>query len=366
MSAVDDFSQLITGIYSAVLDPERWASSIAQIGRTFDSGAALVVTNGTIRILEPAAIPADAAASYAAYYSRLDHVLAEVEAGPVGAVRCGAELMWPYQHREFVADWARPNGFDDGMFIRLTTTPTITSLALASPKGSDRFDTPEHVDLARRLTPHLQQALRLRSHLDDLDHRRSELAAACETVGHGIVIIEAHTPVYTNTAADRMLRCADGLRIDNGCLRAQDAAADVQLRRYIARTVEPDDRHVWGGSFLCPRPSGRRPYIVHIAPINPNYVAAPGHGRTMIVVVDPERQPEPPAALLRRLYGLTKGEAQVALLVMRGEGLAPIAEELCVSLTTVKTHLRHVFDKTGIHRQAELVRLLAMLDPVRA
>ena len=86
----------------------------------------------------------------------------------------------------------------------------------------------------------------------------------------------------------------------------------------------------------------------------------------MIIIVDPERQPETPAILLRRLYGLTKAEAQVALLAMRGEGLTPIAEELSVSLTTVKTHLRHIFDKTGIHRQAELVRLLILLDPMRS
>lgn len=71
----------------------------------------------------------------------------------------------------------------------------------------------------------------------------------------------------------------------------------------------------------------------------------------------------PAVSLLQRLYGLTKSEAQVALLVMRGEGLSPIAEKLSVSLTTVRTHLRHVFEKTGIHRQAELVRLLATLDP---
>jgi DNA-binding CsgD family transcriptional regulator len=44
--------------------------------------------------------------------------------------------------------------------------------------------------------------------------------------------------------------------------------------------------------------------------------------------------------------------------------LNPIAEELSVSVTTVKTHLRHVFEKTGTHRQAELVRLVLSLVPL--
>jgi DNA-binding CsgD family transcriptional regulator len=85
----------------------------------------------------------------------------------------------------------------------------------------------------------------------------------------------------------------------------------------------------------------------------------------MIVIVDPDLEPEPPVLLLRRLYGLTRSEAEIALMVLRGQGRNHIADELSLSLATVKTHLHHVFDKTGTHRQAELVRLLLSLDPLR-
>jgi DNA-binding CsgD family transcriptional regulator len=80
-------------------------------------------------------------------------------------------------------------------------------------------------------------------------------------------------------------------------------------------------------------------------------------------LVDPEQQPEPPTQLLRRVYGLTNAEADVALRVVRGDGLKPICEELSLSMATVKTHLQHVFDKTDTHRQADLVRLLLTLTP---
>jgi DNA-binding CsgD family transcriptional regulator len=78
----------------------------------------------------------------------------------------------------------------------------------------------------------------------------------------------------------------------------------------------------------------------------------------LIVIVDPEQEPVPDSEALRRLYRLTKSEAEVALRVLDGTGLVPIAEELSISLSTVRTHLQHVFDKTDTHRQAELVRLL--------
>jgi DNA-binding CsgD family transcriptional regulator len=48
---------------------------------------------------------------------------------------------------------------------------------------------------------------------------------------------------------------------------------------------------------------------------------------------------------------------------MHGADLKEISEELSISLTTVRTHLQHVFDKTDTRRQAELVRLLLVLSP---
>jgi DNA-binding CsgD family transcriptional regulator len=83
----------------------------------------------------------------------------------------------------------------------------------------------------------------------------------------------------------------------------------------------------------------------------------------LVLIIDPEDEPEPPSALLRRLYHLTQAEAQIALRVLHGAGLREISEELSVSLPTVRTHLQHVFDKTNTHRQADLVRLLLVLRP---
>jgi DNA-binding CsgD family transcriptional regulator len=81
------------------------------------------------------------------------------------------------------------------------------------------------------------------------------------------------------------------------------------------------------------------------------------------MIVDPEHEHEPSKAVIRRIFGLTNAEADVALRVMRGEGLKPISTDLAVSRATVNTHLQHIFDKTDTHRQAELVRLLLTIIP---
>lgn len=60
---------------------------------------------------------------------------------------------------------------------------------------------------------------------------------------------------------------------------------------------------------------------------------------------------------------MTESEAEVVLRIARGPALSAVAEELCLSVATVKTHLQHAYQKTGTHRQSELVRLTLSLMP---
>ncbi len=56
------------------------------------------------------------------------------------------------------------------------------------------------------------------------------------------------------------------------------------------------------------------------------------------------------------LYDLTPAETRVFELLADGMTQAAIAAQLGIAPSTVKTHLLKVFEKTGINRQAELVR----------
>jgi DNA-binding CsgD family transcriptional regulator len=58
-------------------------------------------------------------------------------------------------------------------------------------------------------------------------------------------------------------------------------------------------------------------------------------------------------------YGLTPSEVRLARHLAEGGNIAGYAEQHGLSQGTVRTHLKAVFAKTGAHRQAELVLLLA-------
>jgi DNA-binding CsgD family transcriptional regulator len=324
----------------------------------------LLLADGSGRSIKSASLPSEAQTAYLEYYRQIDYVLDAVEKGPVGLIQSGQPLVALKARSEFDADFMRPHQMDDGLFVRLTDGSMPTCFLVAAPKRSEPFDTAERVKLMSALVPHLQQALRTQVHIEDFAQNASDIARAVDSVRHGIAVVGAGSVViHMNSAAERILKCGDGLCIRSGRVEATCASANTELRRSIVGALLEDEGSPRGGnSFLCRRPSGKRPYVIHVLPISPATENMSG-ARALVVLVDPEQQPEPPTQLLRRIYGLTNAEADVALRVVRGDGLKPICEELSLSMATVKTHLQHVFDKTDTHRQAELVRLLLTLTP---
>lgn len=62
-------------------------------------------------------------------------------------------------------------------------------------------------------------------------------------------------------------------------------------------------------------------------------------------------------ALLADAYGLTQREQEVLGLLLRGRSIPYIKETLYISTNTAKTHVRHIYQKMGIHERQELLTL---------
>ena len=78
----------------------------------------------------------------------------------------------------------------------------------------------------------------------------------------------------------------------------------------------------------------------------------------MIVVTDPESTPALSDEVLQVTFHLTRAEARLAQLLVRGVSMRDAAVQLGLSVETVRTRLKTVFGKTATTRQAELVALL--------
>ena len=70
------------------------------------------------------------------------------------------------------------------------------------------------------------------------------------------------------------------------------------------------------------------------------------------------RRPLPSAALLREAFGLTDAELRVARALSGGGTAVETARQLGIRETTIRTHLRRLYAKTGTSGLGELVALL--------
>ena len=63
------------------------------------------------------------------------------------------------------------------------------------------------------------------------------------------------------------------------------------------------------------------------------------------------------------VFGLSPAQQRLARLLIDGKDLAAAAKVLSVSVNTARTQLRRIFEKTGVHNQSALVRLMLSIAP---
>jgi DNA-binding CsgD family transcriptional regulator len=78
----------------------------------------------------------------------------------------------------------------------------------------------------------------------------------------------------------------------------------------------------------------------------------------MNALADPGLPADTPLQALRKMFGLSEREAEIALLISSGMRPATAAVRMGITLNTARTHLKHVFQKSGAASQAELVRIV--------
>lgn len=91
--------------------------------------------------------------------------------------------------------------------------------------------------------------------------------------------------------------------------------------------------------------------------------AALGPRPSVLVAVTPPPDPWPSSDALRRRFGLTRREAEVALLLARGAANDAVADSLCISPHTARRHTERVLAKLLVSSRSQVAA--AVLSPGR-
>lgn len=212
--------------------------------------------------------------------------------------------------------------------------------------------------------PHLKRSIQLHTRLDFLEGERQLFAGTVNRMLLGMVsFAEDGEILETNQEARRILAERDGLWLTDNKLCVSNAQESREMLRLIKLALT-DARGNDGASVVqaisVTRPSGRAPLgiLIRAVPMG-QWTESKRRSAAVMFLRDAESNvPQPSQELVRRLFGLTRKEAALALLLAEGFTLDEAADKMDVRRNTARTHLRSIFCKTGVTRQTMLVRLL--------
>lgn len=119
-------------------------------------------------------------------------------------------------------------------------------------------------------------------------------------------------------------------------------------------------------SFPVRDADGKPALVAHVVPIrrSAHDIFASSYAIVLLTPLGGARAPS--AELMRSLFDLTASEARIATGLATGQSLAEIAAAGSVTIETARSYLRRVLEKTGCHRQGELVALMATITRASA
>ena len=99
---------------------------------------------------------------------------------------------------------------------------------------------------------------------------------------------------------------------------------------------------------------------LHVSPLCATEFGGP-HLAALVLVLEPEARTRIDPDLVGAALGLTPAESRLAVRLARGESVQDIMAATGRSENTVRWHLRQIFQKHGLTRQGELIRLVLSL-----
>ncbi|MEH6611027.1 MAG: helix-turn-helix transcriptional regulator [Halioglobus sp.] len=220
----------------------------------------------------------------------------------------------------------------------------------------------EDKDLLELITPHLARAIHLYSQLSRTTSERDIYSGAVDQLAVATVILDEQGRVTnTNAVADALLLQSGGLSIRGERLHLEGRDLDRELQEIVAAILGAQlaGETAMVRALRIPREEGRADLGLIIRPV-PIGQWGEGHAspRATVFISDPDLRETASQHILGKLFELTPAEANLAILLSRGLSLADISEVQNISPHTARAQLKSVFAKTGVSRQAELVRLI--------
>ena len=374
MSDHDAFERILASLYDAMLDDTHWPTTSALIDEACGlQGNALVVAEGVpddVRLISAGLYyrgerRADLEREYIEHYHPIDESIPRFRQLPDGhlaytrALYTAEELKTSRAYNEAMRRLRGQNGFR----VRLDgPAGSHFAWAIADPVTPGGWEAPQ-LALLKGLLPHIRQFIRIRQALAGAEALGASVTDLLDNPRIGVIHLDRRGRIMeANDRARRLLRHGEGLSDRGGELQARVPADQVRLEHLLAAALPPASPVPVSGWMLLHRSAVAPPFVVHVKPVmSPQADFGALRVAALVLIVEPGAAARLDPTLVTTTLGLTPLEGQIAVLLAAGQNVRAIAQALGRTEGSVYWHLKQAYQKLGVTRQTDLVRIVLSL-----
>lgn len=259
----------------------------------------------------------------------------------------------------FYREWLEPQDYWDVVVTVLDKSATVTGMFGINRKRAQGAATGEDIARMDLIAPHMRQAVSFARLFDGLQAQNAAFRTLADDVTDAVVFLSADgAVVFANTAAKISGEQGAPFELAANGLNLKRPAAARALREALARLSVGD---VTGGARSIDL---GQDWVANVLPAGSGPRPAQGGAAAILCLRQvPPGAPAPMDALAKR-YDFTPREMQIFIGIVQFGGVPEVAQMFGLAQTTVRSHLQHIFDKTGVRDQRDLIRIaMTYLSP---
>jgi DNA-binding CsgD family transcriptional regulator len=183
-------------------------------------------------------------------------------------------------------------------------------------------------------------------------------ALALDYIETAVFVLDADSHIHFASATAKRMLETGRLCARNGVLSAPVCAETLALRRVVKQCAEAAASSSVPMTF-CRLGDVDDALCLGVVVAREPEGCNPGKRFLIVFATKPCEASLPDTQQLRGHFGLTDAQARLAIEIAKGGGLKACARRLGIAISTGRSHLKQIFEKTETRRQAELVRLIS-------
>ena len=268
--------------------------------------------------------------------------------------------MAQWKTMEFYKSCIEPSGlyYFLGMDIPVADHTTIR-LRIGRAKEDGNFTTDER-EICRSLNSHISRTYRIKK---ELGYSSKEIDIYRETfdkLSVGVIVLSSSGEVLsTNSKADTLLKQKDKIYLKDKRLKFSNTTEREQFKSACNEIIEISKsgkaQIAKAISVKRKRPGAKLTLTIKPGALNADKITIKSPPKLIVFVNDHDAHLDTNANVIADIFGLTKTESRLSLLLANGHTISEAAEILDIKVNTAKAHLRSIFNKMQVNRQSQLV-----------